>query len=353
MVSTPFVAVPPPQYGGTELIVAELVDGLIERGHKVVLFATGDSTGGYRHHCPVRARFPSRVWPPSAYAEADHSAFAYRQIARGGFDLVHAHCPASLPFARFASTPTLFTIHNGCFPELKALYARHHDIDFVSISRRQQQLCGPLPRCTVIHHGVDPSRYRLAEPRTDTVAFLGRLSAVKGPHVAIDVALAAGLRIRLGGRHHEEDEPYYQAELKRRLEQPRVEHLGEVSHEPKVELLSTARAMLFPIEWEEPFGLVMIEAMLCGCPVIAFAHGAAPEVIDEGITGFIARDPQHMLELLQGPARPEFFDRRRCRAHAAMRFNSDRMVDDYLRLYEQISQAAIGPVTGFGDWPNA
>lgn len=343
MVSTPFVPVPPRQYGGTELVVAELIDGLVERGARVTLFAAGDSRGGYHRACPVRSWFKDSTWPPSVYKELEHSSFALGELLarQGEFELVHAHCATFLPLTLQLDLPVIYTLHHPYDDELCRLYGDFQRITYVAISARQQQLCGPFARGAVIHHGVDPERYRLGQVRPDTVAFLGRLSRVKAPHRAIEIAAAAGLRLRIGGRAHEEDAEYFRAEVRPRLGGPLVEHLGEIGHEPKVELLSTSRALLFPIEWEEPFGLVMIEAMLCGCPVIAYARGAAPEVIDEGITGFLARDEKQMVELLEGPAHPDLFDRKRCRAHAAGRFSAARMVADYLRVYQAAHLQAL------------
>lgn len=335
MVSTPFVSVPPVQYGGTELIVAELVDGLTERGVEVTLFATGDSRGGFKHRCPVRAWFQGPTWPPTFFKELEHCAFAARELLRdGGFDLVHAHSPTMLPLVAMLPVPTVYTVHHPYSEEYCTLYQHIPAVTYVSISRRQEQLCGPFTRGEVIHHGLDPARYRLAPVRPDSVAFLGRLAEVKAPHVAIDAARRAGLRIRIGGQPHEEDAAYFAEQVRPRLSQRHVDYLGEVGHEAKVELLSTARALVFPIAWEEPFGLVVIEAMLCGCPVVAYARGAVPEIVDEGVTGFIARDEAQLASILVGPASPARFDRERCRAYASERFGAGRMVDDYLRLYE-------------------
>lgn len=346
MISTPFVAVPPPRYGGTELVVAELVDGLVERGAEVTLFATGDSDGGYRHRCAISAYYERPAWPPSPIVELQHSAFALQELLgrQDEFDVVHAHCSTFLPLAPLLDLPVVYTLHHHFDATLGRLYRSHPEVTYVAISGRQLELLGPFARSAVIHHGVDPSRYRLGVARRDTVAFLGRLSLVKGAHVAIDVARLAGLRIAVGGRAHEDDLAYFEEEVGWRLRQDHVEYLGELSHEPKVELLSTARALLFPIGWEEPFGLVAIEAMLCGCPVVAFGHGAVPEVLDEGVTGFVARDADHMAQLLTGPAAPEVFDRERCRAHAARRFSGRRMTDDYLSLYRRTLAALRGEV---------
>ncbi|MBI5546888.1 MAG: glycosyltransferase, partial [Deltaproteobacteria bacterium] len=244
------------------------------------------------------------------------------------------------------------TLHHNYDRDLWRLYQAHPEVTYVSISERQLQLNGPFMHGAVIHHGIDPARYRLGPVRAEEAAFLGRLSRVKGPHVALDVARRSGLRLRVAGRAHKEDSPYFEAEVEPRLQEAHVEYLGELSHEPKAALLSTARALLFPIDWEEPFGLVAVEAMLSGCPVIAFGRGSVPEILDEGITGFVARDEEHMVELLrEGPACPEVFDRRRCRARAISRFAASRMVDDYLRVYTAARSASAHPHPSAGASP--
>jgi glycosyltransferase involved in cell wall biosynthesis len=353
VVSTPFLSVPPPDYGGTELVVAELVDGLIERGAEVTVFATGDSRGGFRHACEVRAAFARAAWPPDPFVELEHCAYAVREILAddNSFDVVHAHTPSFVPLAGRLTpqTPLVLTLHHPFDPALTELYQRHAGVSFAAISARQLELMGPFERSAVIHHGLSPERYRLAPPRPDAVAFLGRLARVKGPHLAIDVAARAGLNLRIGGRPHGEDREYYRDEVAPRLEEPHVEYLGAVNHVRKLELLSTARALLFPIDWEEPFGLVALEAMLCGCPVVAFRRGAVPELVEEGVTGFIARDPEHMAELLRGPAHPERFDRAGCRARAAARFCARRMVDDYLELFERARAGDLGANLAAGE----
>jgi glycosyltransferase involved in cell wall biosynthesis len=350
MVAPPFLAVPPEHDGGAEVVVAELVDGLVDRGAEVVLFSTADSRGGFRHPCEVRALFEEAQWPPSIYAEVDHSAFVFQELLDGDddFDLVHTHCPTLLPLASLLGTPVVSTLHHQRQEDLSRLYGSHPEVGYACSSARQRELCGPFELGAVIHHGINPGRFRLGAVRPDAVAFLGRLSEVEGPHLAIDVALRAGLAIRVGGQPHPRDAEFVEAALRSRMSEPHVEHLGEVGHSDKVELLSTARALLFPIDWEEPFGLAALEAMVCGCPVIAFRRGAAPELIDEGITGFLAEDEGQMVELLHGPARPGVFDRAACREHAIRRFSAARMVDDYLDLYASaIQRAALEPLIEF------
>lgn len=335
MVSTPFVSVPPARYGGTELVVSELVKGLTLRGHEVVLFATGDS----RAPCPVRALFDTPAWPPHPWTEMAHASWVAHQIATSPkpFDLIHAHSPAFLGFSRFLEgIPLVYTLHHDRSETQSRYYATQDPgIEYIAISERQASLHKELPRCQVIHHGLDPTLYPQGAGKGNYLAFLGRLSHVKGPDTAIEVATALGMEIRLGGGHHEVDGNFYQETLLPLAEgRPNVHLVGELSHDPKVSFLGEAAAVLFPIRWEEPFGLVMIESMLCGSPVVAFAGGAVTEVVEEGVTGFIAKDPQDMARLVRDEV-PKL-DRSRIRERALERFSCHRMVDRHLEMYRSV-----------------
>lgn len=335
MVSTPFVSVPPPRYGGTELIVSELCTGLAAAGHDVTLFAPGDS-----HPPPnvtLRARFARPCWPPEPYVELDHAGWAIEQILADarGFDVIHAHVAAALAFAPLVDAPFVYTVHHDGGDELtrrSPLYARSR-AQFVTISARQRELIPTLSDAAVIHHGLDPRRHFFGRGDGGYCAFLGRFAADKGPHVAIDVARTAGVPIRLGGRPHWSDGEYFDRQLADRLQLPNVWYLGEIGGATKLHFLAQARALLFPINWEEPFGLVMIEAMLAGTPVLAFPRGSVPEVIDDGVTGFICRHGQEMAQRLRDL---DSFDRARCRRRALERWTTARMVRDHLQLYQRL-----------------
>jgi glycosyltransferase involved in cell wall biosynthesis len=338
MVSTPFLSVPPVRYGGTELVVWDLVDGLVERGHEVTLFATGDS----RTRAPVEALFLGPSWPPEPYRELAHCSFAIRRILVSAppYDIIHAHTPALLAFAPYTDVPLVYTVHHADDDGLRDFYQRCPPAQLVAISRRQRELLAPEddPGVAVVHHGLDVTRYPIG-PGGDGVVFLGRLAREKGPAVAIDAARAAGLAIRVAGRPHWADGDYYRAEIVPRLATPGVEYVGEVDHRQKCALLGAAQATLCPVDWEEPFGLVLIESMLCGTPVVAFDRGSVQEIVDPGLTGFIVRNVADMTRLLQ---RGEVtrLDRRRCRDHAARRFGRARMIEDYLAVYEKARAGA-------------
>lgn len=331
MVSTPFVSVPPTRYGGTELVVSELVKGLTLRGHEVVLFATGDS----RAPCLTRALFEKPVWPPDLFSELAHSSWAANEICAASkpFDLIHAHASTFLAFAPFLpDIPIVYTLHHDR-NEGQSRYYREQttEIQYIAISERQASLHSDLSRMNVIHHGLDPESYPEGQGQGGYLAFLGRIAEVKGPDTAIEVARLVGKELRLGGGHHETDGSFYENVFLPLARQPHVRLLGEVSHHPKVSLLADAEALLFPVRWEEPFGLVMIEAMLCGCPVVAFAGGAVGEVVEDGITGFIAKDLNDMVRLVRDEL-PRL-DRSRIRQRALERFSCHQMVDKHVKLY--------------------
>jgi glycosyltransferase involved in cell wall biosynthesis len=328
MISTPFLPVPPRDYGGTELVVHELVEGLVERGHEVTLFAPGDS----QTKAELRALYPRSQWPPEPLADLDHVTWAM-QGARA-FDVVHAHSAVALALRRLVSGPPLiYTVHHERDERLSAFYAHCHDAHFVAISADQASREIQLPRCSVIHHGLDPSPFAWSRTPAEYVCFVGRLAEVKGPHTAIDVCTDAGVPIRVAGAIHPPDRGFVERELNWRLRLPHVKYLGCVGMDRKVPLLSAARALLAPIHWNEPFGLILIEAMLSGCPVVAFGRGSVPELIEPGVTGFIAASAREMVDLIRPGGVLEHFDRERCRRRAVERFSRDRMVDEYEQLY--------------------
>jgi glycosyltransferase involved in cell wall biosynthesis len=333
VISTPFVPVPPPRYGGTELVIHNLVTELDARGHDVTLYATGDS----RAAGDVRAYYQSAIWPPDPYHELNHVARAmYELLSTVKVDVIHANTPAALAFARMVDTPIVYTLHHDREEPLAELYRGciASNVTMVCVSDRQRVQHNDVFRAEVVHHGLDPAVYPLGDGKGGYAAFLGRFAREKGVHLAIDAALRDGLPIRLAGAPHWRDDAYYRAEVETRLRKKGVTWIGEASHDPKVSMLGGAAATLFPIQWEEPFGLVMIESMLCGTPVLAFPRGSAAEVVEDGVTGFIVNDLEQMAAmLLRLSSGKQPFDRAACRARAAERFSARRMVDDYLAIY--------------------
>jgi glycosyltransferase involved in cell wall biosynthesis len=329
LVSTCSLATPPTKYGGTELVVAALAKGLTQLGHRVTVFATGDSTvaAGVRH------LFAAPVWPPDSLAELRHAAFAWSMIARERFDVVHLNHASGLPFTIFDPTPALATIHHERVEALVDHYAAYPQVALVAISARQAALSPEIAIRATIHHGLDPSMYPAGAGAGEYCAFLGRFAPEKAPHLAIAAARSAGVSLRLGGEAHPCDREYFERDV-RPLLRSGIEWVGEVDHRAKLSLVGDARALLFPIQWEEPFGLVMIESMLTGTPVISFPCGSAPEVVEDGVTGFLVRSVDEMADRI---GRLDSIDRRRCRARAQERWGHLRMAREYLALYRELA----------------
>jgi len=326
LVSTPFVSVPPKGYGGTELVVAELAKALTERGVEVVVYATGDSD---LPGIEVRSYFPAAQWPPDRDIERVHSTWSLRDAARDpcGFDVIHVHSPCAVEMARISSAPVICTLHHDFDPELTDLYRRVPQVRLIAISRSQARR-EPAPVWDVVHHGLDPSRFTPMQEQ-GYLLFLGRYDRVKGVTEAVEVAARAGLPLVMAGEPHQRE--YFEAEVRPLVRKHGVLEVGPVGGNRKAALIARARALLFPIEWEEPFGLVMIEAMLSGVPVLGTSRGAVPEVVDDGITGVICDDATEMVAAAR--ISEKLFNRERIRRHAMHRWSSARMADEYLRLY--------------------
>jgi glycosyltransferase involved in cell wall biosynthesis len=279
-------------------------------------------------------------------ADLNHVSWAMQQISRSGpFDVIHAHSAVALACARLVpDVPMVYTLHHPREEQLSEFYRHCPEPYYIAISEDQRRREVPLRHVHVIHHGLDPAKYQCTpHPLGTYVCFVGRYSRVKGPHTAIDVAREAGVPIRMAGEVHPPDEAWTDAELRARLAQPHVTELGPIGIAAKAPLLAHARALLAPIEWHEPFGLVLIEAMLSGCPVVAFAMGSVPELVEDGVTGFIATSPEHMVELIRPGGAAHRFDRVRCRQRASERFSADRMVADHIAVYDRVRTTPASP----------
>jgi glycosyltransferase involved in cell wall biosynthesis len=330
MISTPFVAVPPRGYGGTELIVSTLAEALHARGHQVTLFATGDS----QSRAELGALYPVAQWPPDPLTDVNHVSWALQQVRDEPFDVVHAHSAVALGMARLLpALPLVYTLHHERDETLSRFYRYLPRARYVAISADQAAREVALPRLEVIHHGLDPAAHAWTERPGDYLCFVGRFTEVKGPHTAIDVAARAGMPIRVAGEVHAPDHAFAEREVLPRLVASHVTYVGCVGPAAKRPLLRDARALLAPIAWNEPFGLILIEAMLSGCPVVALRRGSVPELVEEGVTGFVADTPDEMVALVRPDGPLARFDRRRCRARAVERFSAARMVADYERCY--------------------
>jgi glycosyltransferase involved in cell wall biosynthesis len=327
-------AVPPKLYGGTERIVAFLTEELVAQGHDVTLFASGDSV--------TSARL-APGWPRSLRLDgtlrdflAPHMLMMELIAQRADeFDVVHLHVDY-LGYSALKRTgvPFLATLHGRLdLPELQPLYRVFDDVPVVSISDSQRQ---PLPHANyvrTVHHGI-PERLLLpAFGAGGYLAFLGRISPEKAPDAAIRIAAKAGMKIKIAAKVDNVDRAYFEELIEPLLDQPHVEFIGEIGDADKAEFLGNAAALIFPIAWREPFGLAMIEAMACGTPVIAMRQGSVPEVVDEGVTGFIVDDEDQAAAAAR---RLHQLDRSRIRHVFESRFTARRMADDYLALYREL-----------------
>jgi glycosyltransferase involved in cell wall biosynthesis len=324
--------VPPSGYGGIEWIVSLLADGLADAGHDVTLFASGDSHTRANLDCVFEEAPSERIG--MTYWELQHAVNCFAR--HDDFDVVHDHTGMlGLSLGSLLSTPLVHTVHGPLtgFPgelyeRIVRMAPRAH---LVSLSKNQRRPRPNLPWLANVPNALDLSVYPFRRERGDYLLFLGRMSPDKGAHRAVAIALEARLPLKIAGKNAEPAEREYFDSLVRPHLGPTIEYVGEVSHGEKVELLQHARATLFPIEWEEPFGLVMIESMACGTPVIATRYGAVPEVLEHGRTGVIVEDWRHTAEALE---QADALDSEALRREVVERFSPERMVADYVAAYE-------------------
>jgi glycosyltransferase involved in cell wall biosynthesis len=338
-----YEAVPPKLYGGTERVVSYLTEALVDLGHDVTLFASGDSVTAAK----LEAAWPRalRLDPTIRDAMAPHMLLLerVRRIAHE-FDVLHFHLDY-LPFPLFTQldTPFVTTLHGRLdLPELQPVFDTFPDAPVISISDSQRQ---PLPQANwlnTIYHGLPD---QLLTPQThrkpEYLAFLGRICPEKRVDSAIRIAAQSGLPLKIAAKVDKADMEYYKAEIEPLLSQAHVEFVGEINEAQKPEFLSGAKALLFPIDWSEPFGLVMIESMACGTPVIAFNRGSVPEVIDHGVTGFITEDVQGAVAAVQ---RLDELSRTRIREQFERRFSAKTMAQNYVDGYTTLVEAAQRPI---------
>jgi glycosyltransferase involved in cell wall biosynthesis len=328
-------SVPPQLYGGTERVVAFLTDELVRRGHDVTLFASGDSRTSARL-VPAWPR-ALRLGGPCLDALAPH-LLMLEQLARRAedFDVLHFHISQfHFPLVRRLPVAHLTTVHGRLdLPELQPLFAEFSDLPLASISDAQRR---PLPDAGwigTVHHGLPLDLLEFHPDPGSYLAFLGRIAPEKRVDRAIAIATACSQPLRIAAKVDPVDRRYFERDIRPLLDHPLVEFVGEISEEQKSGFLGGASALLFPIDWPEPFGLVMIEAMACGVPVVAYRGGSVAEVIDDGVTGFVVDTLGQAIEATRGVAR---LSRRRCRSVFERRFSVTRMAAEYERLYEGLA----------------
>ena len=327
--------VPPPGYGGVELVVGLLTDELVRRGHEVTLFASGDSItlAKLESVYPRAFRLEPSITEYSAY-EALQLNRVYKQA--GNFDVIHSHVGySSLFHAGFVETPTVHTLHGAFNSDNRQIYTEASDRHYVSISNAQRQPIKELNYAATVYNGIDTESHRFyAEAESPPyLAFLGRISPEKGTHIAIEIAQKSGVPLKMAGKVDRVDVDYFESKIKPHIDGKHIQYLGEANHFEKNALLGGAIAMLFPITWREPFGLVMTESMAAGTPVLATPMGSVPEVIAHGKTGFLCESVDDFVAAVQ---RLGEIDRRKCRAHVERHFSIKSMVDGYLNVYRKV-----------------
>jgi glycosyltransferase involved in cell wall biosynthesis len=333
-------SVPPKLYGGTERVVSYLTEELVARGHEVTLYASADSVTRARlvAAAPQALRLDSSCRDPLAY----HYAMLERLLRdRDEFDLIHFHTDyLHYSLARHFGLPQVTTLHGRLdLPELGVLYREFSEMPVVSISSAQR---GPLPHAHwvgTVHHGLPPDLYEFRERPNGYLAFLGRVSPEKGLDQAIEIATRLGMTLRVAAKVDRADRDYYVHKIAPLLHNPFVEFIGEISEAEKSDFLGGALALLFPIEWPEPFGLVLIEAMSCGTPVVAYRRGSVAEIIRDGENGFVVDTPDQAVMAVK---RLSELSRVRCRKAFDERFTTRRMTDDYLEIYSSLATHDAG-----------
>jgi len=337
-------SVPPKLYGGTERVVSYLTEELIRQGHDVTLFASGDS------HTTARlwAACPRSFRSESGLFNRDAPLILMQEQALGaeaeGFDIIHSHLDfLSFPMSRRCSTPVLTTLHGRLdLPELVPIYREYADLPFVSISNAQRI---PLPHANwqgTVYHGL-PNLYAFHPNPGSYLAYLGRICPEKRPDHAIEIAKRVGMPLRMAAKVDPVDREYFETQIAPLLDHPLVEYLGEITDAEKCDFLGSAAAVLCTYDWPEPFGIVLIEALACGTPVLAYRRGSIPEIIEDGVTGFICENLDEMVSAID---RLPLIQRQQCRAAFEARFTVQRMVQDYLTLYERMAAKPLASING-------
>lgn len=337
-VSPLWESVPPKLYGGTERIVSYITEELVAMGHDVTLFASGDSETSAKLEaiCPQALRLNTGIF------NRDAPLIMQQERAlgvSGNFDIVHSHLDfLGFPVARRNAVPMVTTLHGRLdLPELEPVFREFIEMPLVSISASQRR---PLPWANwagTIHHGLPRNLYSFHSKSEGYLAFLGRISPEKRPDQAIEIAKRSGIPLKMAAKVDPADRVYYEAAVEPLLNHPLIEFVGEISDAEKNDFVGNAIALVCPYDWPEPFGLVLIEALACGTPVLAYRRGSIPEIIDHGVTGFVCETLDEMVEAV---GQVPYLERRRCRAAFDERFTADRMARDYVALYERILEGA-------------
>lgn len=327
-------SVPPNRYGGTERVVSYLTEELVEAGHEVTLFAAGDSstTAELIPMTSQSLRLDERCRDPLAH----HVLMLQHVVDRSDdFDVVHFHIDyLHYPVSRQKKWRNVTTLHGRLdIPDLQPLYEKYADLPLISISTAQRDPLKAANWLDTVYHGLPEDLYECRNGPGSYLAFLGRISPEKRVDRAIEISSASGVPLKIAAKVGEEDRTYFEREIEPLFDRPNVEHVGEIGEEDKNDFLGNARALLFPIDWPEPFGLAMIEAFACGTPVIAYPHGAVPEIVRNGTSGFVVENISEAVEAVERTPR---LKGKRCRRYFESRFTARRMMGDYLKAYQRL-----------------
>ncbi|HZU33464.1 MAG TPA: glycosyltransferase family 4 protein [Candidatus Angelobacter sp.] len=331
LIAPPFIPVPPKKYGGTELFVAELALGLKLKEIDVVVYTNGEST----IDVPVRWLYPHSEWPLPGEAEGtlkgiNHAAWAVKEAIKEA-DIIHLNSAPGLSLSRFIETPMVYTVHHAYQPAFSEFYENAPEVAYVTISDFQRKKL-LLPNIRTIHHGINPALYPMQEKKQEYLSFLGRIAPPKGTHLAIQIAKQAGIPLKIAGEIQPIYKDYWETQVKPHVDGKFIEYVGEAGMEEKIELLSNSLAMVFPVQWDEPFGLVMIEAMACGTPVLAFPGGSVAEVVKEGVSGCVRKSAEELAKCVRSLKIPA----KTVRGYMEEFFSVQRMTRDYINLYSEI-----------------
>ncbi len=345
MLAPPWIPVPPPGYGGIEAVVALLTRELVRGGHEVTLFAAPGSRSEAEVRPLLASAHPEAI--ERSLFEVDHVARAFAAIERAGrqgrpYDVIHDHCGfTAFAMADRISVPVVHTLHGPFTTDTCAFYAHHAGkAHVVAISHAQRALApAELPIVAVVPNPIDADDWPLVSGKDDYLLWIGRMTAEKGPHRAIEVARRAGMRLVLAGPVQPGQETFYEREVLPRLDGERAMHVGEVAGQRKIDLFAHARALLMPIRWPEPFGMVMLEAMVCGTPVLAFAEGAACEIVMPEVTGFLVTDEEEMARAV---AWTGAIDPSLCRAWTIERCDARAVALGYEQVYRAAARVGTG-----------
>jgi len=337
-----YESVPPKMYGGTERVVSYLTEELVAQGHDVTLFASGDSQTSARLVSPCEAAL--RLDPDCRDGLACHFQMIQEVMEQADeFDILHFHVDyLHFPFTKMCGVPHVTTLHGRLdMPELAALYRKFSEVPVVSISMSQREPLSWINWVGNVYHGLPSGTLCPGNGRGGYLAFLGRISREKRVDRAIAIAIEAEMPLKIAAKVDPSDQDYYESEIRHLMEHPLIEYVGEIGEEQKAEFLGQAYAQLFPIDWPEPFGLCMIEALACGTPTIAYRHGSVPEVLKDGVTGFVV---ENEAEAVKAVHRIGQLSRVNCRKEFEQRFSAAQMADEYLKLYESILSEEALPV---------